>query len=202
MRRFYLLLLAFILFGCATPHFPDQADVATVELTFNPEVFSHGGKAVIIIQEQNNIPSSIKLHGRLTFADYDGKKYTFDVDNTSVFMLNPGIYTLKNFTLYGRSGYLSTHVDYANRYRGRFNVADGDVIYLGCLDTKTISSGEEKQHHDTNQKIQEIITVTKIENKIDTLPPRFLSALQRQTSFPLHVRLLSWIDTSTKEVKK
>ncbi len=202
MRRFYFLLLAFMLFGCATPHFPDQNDVATVEHTFNPEIFSYGGKAVVIIQEQNNIPSSIKLHGQLTFADYDGKQYTFDIDDTSVFMLNPGIYTLKNFTLYGRSGYLSTHVDYADRYHGHFNIATGDVVYLGCLDTQTISSGEEKQHPDTNQKSQEIITVTKLKNQIDTLPPRFLSALQKQTSSPLTVRLLSWVDTSAKEVKK
>lgn len=195
MRKLYFLLLASMLSGCTLPHFPDSNDIAAVEFTFNPEVFSYGGKAVIVIQEKNNIPSSIKLHGKLTFTDYDGKEHTFNVDGTSVFMLNPGIYTLKNFTLYGRSGYWSTHVDYGNRYRGHFNIAAGDVIYLGCLNTHTISSGEEKQHPDTNKKTQEIVTVTSITNDINVLPTRFLSALQRQTGSGLTPRLLLWTDT-------
>jgi len=202
IMRIVYLLLAFILTGCTMPHFPDQADVRVVELTFNPEVFAHGGKAVIILQEQNNIPSDIKLHGRLTFTDYDGKEYTFNLSDTSVIMLDPGIYTLKNFTLYGQSGYWTTHIDYANRYRARFNIAAGDIIYLGCLNTQTMFSGEEKHQPENNQKSREIITATKLENKVDSLPSHFLSALQKQTSSPLKIRLLSWTDTSAKEVTK
>ena len=194
-------MLAFLLTGCVAPHFPDRQDIAAVELTFNPEIFNRGGKTMIVIQEQNNIPSNIKLRGRLTFSDYDGNSYTLNIHDTSVFMLNPGIYTLKNFTLYGQSGYWSTRIDYADRYRGHFNVAAGDVVYLGKLVTKTMFSGEKKHDSEQNKTTQEIITVTTVSDQLGELPLPFLSAIQKQTGSGLSSRLLSWHDTFAKEVE-
>lgn len=199
--RIFCLLLTFLVSGCAMPHFPDQNDVATVELTFNPEVFSRGGKAVIVIQEQNNIPSGIKLKGKLIFSDFDGNDITLNIDGTSVFMLDPGIYTLKNFTLYGQFAYWSTRIDYSDRYRAHFNIAAGDVVYLGKLDTKTMFSGTKIHDTEQNKTTQEVITVTTLSDQMNELPLPFLSAIQKQTGLSLSPRLLSWHDTFAKEVE-
>ena len=42
---------------------------------------------------------------------------------------------LEEFELYGRSGYLSAHINYEKRYKAYFAVAPEDVVYIGKIKT-------------------------------------------------------------------
>ena len=169
-------------------------------MVFNQDVFRRGGKAVIILQEKNDIPADIDLHGQLTFRDFEGKKYFLDVFGTSVFMLNPGIYKLENFKLCGNSGYWSTQIDYDKRYKAYFKISAGEVVYLGKLETQILLDQTPKEQKSLRRK--EIVTVTKIKDEISSLPPAFLRAIQKYTKVPTTLRIMSWRDSFEKEAKK
>lgn len=193
MRLPTILFIALFISGCALPHFPNESDLTKAETVFNSEVFSRGGKAAVVIEEHNDITSSIPLHGELIVTDLSGRDYTLDMKNISVFMLDPGTYTVKSFRLFGKDGYFSAHINYAQRYRGGFNIADGEVIYLGKINTSTIFT----QKNSSNSNIrQEIVTSTAISDSLSDLPSSFLGLIQQQTGRGLTTRLIRWRDTS------
>lgn len=188
------LLLSVLLFasGCALPHFPDNGDIVRAETVFNREVFNRGGRAVVVIEEQNNVASDIRLHGKLVLSALDGRIYPLEPQKISVFMLEPGTYRVENFKLSGSSGYLSAHINYGTRYRGSFSVADGDVVYLGKINTRMLFS-KASAHNDNRRK--EVVTVTSVEDALTSLPASFLAAIQQQTGKGLTPRLMHWQDT-------
>lgn len=193
MQRLLTFLIALFVSGCTLPHFPDDGDIVRAETVFNQEVFNRGGKALIVLQEKNNIPSSIKLHGELTFIALNNRNYTLAPQNISVFMVDPGTYVIKSFRLTGISGYMSALVDYGNRYRGSFSVGDGDVVYLGKLNTRTLFS--KATINELHQNRKEVVTVTTVENDLAELSPSFLGMIQQQTGRGLTYRPLVWHDT-------
>ena len=193
----FLFLVA--LGGCALPNFPNASDAKLVDITFNEEVFSRGSKAVVVIDEYNDIPSSIKLHGLLTISDYEENEYNLNVDGVSVFMLNPGTYKLKNFKLQGTSGYWHSRIDYKDRYDAHFNIVGGEVVYLGKLNTKMLSP-QFNQNQIANGRI-EVITVTKVEDDLISLPMSFLGAIHKYTGKGLTSRIMTWRDSYHKRGK-
>ena len=182
--------------GCSLPHFPNRADAEFVDIIFNEDVFRRGGKGLIIIDEENDIPSEIKLHGLATFSDYEGKKYNFDINGASVFMLNPGEYKLENFKLYGKSGYWSSQVDYGNRYQAYFNIAVGDVIYLGKIETKILHDKLLQGESAPNRK--EIVTNSEVKDDFMSLPPAFWSAIYKYAGKGITTKIMSWKDNAYK----
>ncbi len=192
MFKIVFFLIFFLINGCAF-HIPNANDVIRAETTFNRDIFMRGGKSLIVIEEDNNVPSSIKLHGRFTFINQEGRRFVFDVQNIGIFMLDPGTYILENFELYGRSGYLSAHINYGKRYKAYFAVAPEDVVYIGKISTNSIFSKNditEKQ-----QQKKKVVTITNINEDISSLPTAFLGAIQQQTNKGLEPRLMRWIDT-------
>ncbi len=192
MFKIVFFLIFFLINGCAF-HIPNANDVIKAETTFNRDVFKRGGKSLVIIEEENNVPSSIKLHGRFTFINQEGRRFIFDVQNIGIFMLDPGTYILENFELYGRSGYLSAHINYEKRYKAYFAVAPEDVVYIGKIKTNTIFSKTDIA--DMQQQKKKVITITNISEDISSLPTAFLGAIQQQTDKGLEPRLMRWIDT-------
>lgn len=190
-------LLAFFavlsLSGCTLPHFPDDNDVVRAETIFNSEVFKRGGRAAVVIEEQNNIASDIKLHCKLVLSDLNGRIYTLEPQKISVFMLDPGTYTIKSFKLVGSSGYFSAHINYGSRYQGHFSIADGEVVYLGKINTRMLFS--KTVAHNTDKRRKEVITTTSVENTLAALPDSFFSAIQQQTGKGITLRLMHWKDT-------
>ena len=191
-----MFLLCLLTGGCVGKRFPNKVDAQKVDMVFNQDIFSRGGKAVVIIEEENDIPANIKLHGQMTFSDYEGEKYILDIFKTSVFMINPGMYKLENFKLCGNSGYWSTQVDYEKRYKAHFNVAAGDVVYLGKLSTQILLDQTPKKQNSSNRK--EIVTVTKVKDEMNTLPQGFLSAVTKFTGSSPVSRIMSWHDDFEK----
>ncbi|MBQ8785655.1 MAG: hypothetical protein IJZ59_06420 [Alphaproteobacteria bacterium] len=192
MFKIVFFLIFFLINGCAF-HIPNANDVIKAETTFNRDVFKRGGKSLVIIEEENNVPSSIKLHGRFTFINQEGRRFIFDVQNIGIFMLDPGTYVLENFELYGRSGYLSAHINYEKRYKAYFAVAPEDVVYIGKIKTNTIFSKTDIA--DMQQQKKKVITITNISEDISSLPTAFLGAIQQQTDKGLEPRLMRWVDT-------
>lgn len=192
MFKIVFFLIFFLINGCAF-HIPNANDVIKAETTFNRDVFKRGGKSLVIIEEENNVPSSIKLHGRFTFINQEGRRFIFDVQNIGIFMLDPGTYILENFELYGRSGYLSAHINYEKRYKAYFAVAPEDVVYIGKIKTNTIFSKTDIA--DMQQQKKKVITITNISEDISSLPTAFLGAIQQQTDKGLEPRLMRWVDT-------
>lgn len=193
MKKFLAVFAVTFIFGCTLPHFPDNSDINKAETIFNRETFSRGGRAVIVIEEQNNIASDIKLHGKLILSDLNGRTYTLEPQKISVFMLDPGTYTIKTFKLFGTSGYFSAYINYGSRYRGKFSIADGEVIYLGTINTRMLFS--KTSAYDNNRKSKEVVTMTTVEDNFSSLPNSFLAAIQQQTGKGLTPRLMNWRDS-------
>lgn len=195
MKKLLTVFAVLFISGCTLPHFPDSSDVVRAETVFNREIFNRGGRAVVVIEEQNNIASDIKLHGKLVLSALDGRIYTLEPQKISVFMLEPGTYKIETFKLLGSSGYLSAHINYGKRYRGGFSIADGEVVYLGKIDTRMLFSKTTAHEKNNGQNRKEIVTVTSVEDALSSLPPSFLAAVQQQTGKGLTTRLMRWNDT-------
>lgn len=195
MKKLLTVFAVLFISGCTLPHFPDSNDVVRAETVFNREVFSRGGRAVVVIEEQNDIASDIKLHGKLVLSALDGRIYTLEPQKISVFMLEPGTYKIETFKLAGTSGYLSARINYGKRYRGGFSIADGEVVYLGKIDTRMLLSKATTLEKDNAQSRKEIITATSVKDDLSSLPPSFLAAVQQQTGKGLTTRLMRWNDT-------
>lgn len=200
MKTLPALIAVLFLFGCTLPHFPDNNDVVRAETIFNREVFNRGGRAVVVLEEQNNIASDIKLHGKLVLSDLNGRIYMLEPQNISVFMLDPGTYTIQNFKLFGTSGYFSAHINYGSRYKGSFSIADGEVVYLGKINTRMLFALATADDKDNRRK--EVITTTAVENNLTSLPTAFLATIQQQTGKGLTPRLMNWHDTFLTGEKK
>ena len=192
MFRFIFFLILLFIAGC-TFHIPNADDVIQAETTFNRDIFKRGSKALVIIEEENNVPSSIKLHGKFTFINQEGRHFVFNVKNIGIFMLDPGTYVLEEFELYGRSGYLSAHINYGKRYKAYFAVTPEDVIYIGKIKTNTLFS--KTNIVEMNQQKKEVVTITSLITDISSLPTAFLGAIQQQTDKGLTPRPMRWIDT-------
>lgn len=192
MFKVVFFLILFFISGCAF-HIPNADDVIKAETTFNRDIFKRGGKALVIIEEENNVPSSIKLHGKFTFINQEGRHFIFEVKDMGIFMLDPGTYVLEEFELYGRSGYLSAHINYGKRYKAYFAVAPEDVVYIGKIKTNTLFS--KTNIPDMQQQKKKVITITSLSEDFSSLPTAFLGAIQQQTDKGIEPRAMRWIDT-------
>lgn len=135
LRRFLLLSFVFLA-GCNFQGIPDRKMLSYLEPRFSDEIYSKGGKAYVILDAYNNVPANFTVYNYFIFENENGEEFRVEVGaEPKVFMLSPGKYVLKNFSLYGSVSHGNTtssvDLDFDDKIEGEFTVGAGESVYLG-----------------------------------------------------------------------
>lgn len=205
-KRLFCTGIMFLLCGCNMPSIPAKQTLVTTETTFSKEVFDKGGRALVIMEAYNNVPSSVLMNNYFKFQHPYYGEFLVEInnkENLAALMLVPGTYNLTNYYLHGYRGggnnsYSST-LDYKNKYAADFKVKPGEVVYIGKVDNKTVL-GEWKGGFFSPAKREAATNIT-VTDDSKKLSPNLLSQIELQTGKKLEVKLLNWHLNNQEEKK-
>lgn len=199
-----VIAAALLISGCNLPSIPGQEKIRLTETTFNDEIFVKGGRALILLEADNAVPSRVTMDNYLTFKNDHYGTFTIRTDNkkrnTVHMMLVPGTYTLTNYRLYGYSGggnySVSASLDYGDKYKASFTVKPGDVVYLGHVRNSTrLGPSTGGFFSPVKHNAATRITVADDSSK---LSPNFVSLIEEYTGKKIEVRLMEWSENTEK----
>lgn len=205
LKRIYIVFLtALFISGCNLPSIPGQEKIRLTETAFNDEIFAKGGRALVLLEAENSVPSRVTLDNYFTFQNDHYGTFTVRIENkkkkTVHMMLVPGTYTLTNYYLYGYSGggnySVSASLDYKDKYKASFTLKPGDVVYLGRVKNST-RLGPSTGGFFSPVK-HSAATDIKIINGLPEMSPNFVSLVEEYTGKNIEVRLIDWSENPEK----
>ena len=193
MRFFWLFGALLWAAGCSHfPSVPSDAMLARAENTFNAEVFSKGGKAVAVIEAENDIPSRYDLHAVLTFRnERTGETFDISVRNgRETVMLSPGDYTLEGFRIVGRERGAYTSIDFGKRYDASFSLEAGEVVYLGKVKTHAVLGKVVSRFFDDYTR--ELRSASTVTDELKDMSPNYARLIEFHTGKKPSAKLMKW----------
>lgn len=205
LRKIYaVIFVSFFISGCSLPGIPGQEKIRLTETAFNDEIFARGGRALVLLEAENSVPSRVSMDNYFTFQNDSYGKFTIRIDNrkkkTVHMMLVPGTYTLTDYYLYGYSGggnySVSASLSYTDKYKASFTLKPGDVVYLGRVKNST-RLGRATGGFFSPVK-HSAATSIQVVNALPELSANFVSLIEEYTGKNIEVRLMEWSENTKK----